>query len=58
MANYYNKRVKPKSFQVGDLVLRSSAINRPPSELKKLSLVWKGLYVMIEVVGKEAYMLA
>lgn len=58
MVNYYNKRVNPRNFQVGDLVLMSSAFSRPPSELKMLSPIWKGPYIFTKVVQNEAYRLA
>ena len=35
MARLYNKRVKERGFQVGDLVLRSCEASRPAGERKK-----------------------
>lgn len=52
VASYYNKRVKLRNFQVGDLVLISSSANRPPSELKKLSPAYEDLYIVTKVVEK------
>lgn len=46
-ANYYNKRVKPRNFQVGDWVLRSSTVRA-----KKRSQACKGPYIIAEVIGK------
>lgn len=55
MANYYNKKVKPKGFKVRESVLRSTVVSMPPSKLKKLSPLWEGPYVITEVSVKELH---
>ena len=56
-AQRYNKTVKPKSFNEGDLVLRNCQASRPAGELKKLSPSWEGPYLVSAVVGHGAYKL-
>ena len=56
VAKYYNSRVKSKVFQVGDLVLKESKVSQP-TEVRKLSLKWKGPYVIIKVIRPSAYQL-
>lgn len=43
--HYFNKKVKPMSFLIGNLALRK--IKRPMSGDGKLGPRWKGLYVVI-----------
>ncbi|XP_042484775.1 uncharacterized protein LOC122065051 [Macadamia integrifolia] len=45
---YHNKRVKPRGFVVGDLVLRKAAAADPRSE-GKLSANWEGPYIVSKV---------
>ncbi|KAL0402739.1 UNVERIFIED_CONTAM: hypothetical protein Slati_4303800 [Sesamum latifolium] len=52
MINSYNKRVKSRSFQVGDLVLRKADALKP---IGKLDRTWKGTYKVTSVIGKGAY---
>ncbi|KAL0455176.1 UNVERIFIED_CONTAM: hypothetical protein Slati_0856800 [Sesamum latifolium] len=52
MINSYNKRVKSRSFQVGDLVLRRVDALKP---IGKLNLTWEGPYKVTSVIGKGAY---
>ncbi|KAL0457062.1 UNVERIFIED_CONTAM: Gag-Pol polyprotein [Sesamum latifolium] len=52
MINSYNKRVKSRSFQVGDLVLRRVDALKPTG---KLDPTWEGPYKVTSVVGKGAY---
>ena len=57
VAQYFNKRVKPKVFEEGDLVLRNCRASRPIGEQKKLSPTWEGPYLISSVIGKGAYRL-
>ncbi|KAL0446464.1 UNVERIFIED_CONTAM: hypothetical protein Slati_1774300 [Sesamum latifolium] len=52
MINSYNKRVKSRNFQVGDLVLRRADALKP---IGKRDPTWKGLYKVTSVLGKGAY---
>ncbi|KAL0455844.1 UNVERIFIED_CONTAM: hypothetical protein Slati_0923600 [Sesamum latifolium] len=52
MINFYNKRVKSRSFQVGDLVLRRVDTLRP---VGKLDPTWEGPYKVTSILGKGAY---
>ncbi|KAL0461112.1 UNVERIFIED_CONTAM: hypothetical protein Slati_0738400 [Sesamum latifolium] len=49
MINSYNKRVKSRSFQVGDLVLRRVDALKP---IGKLDPTWEGPYKVKSVIGK------
>ena len=57
VAQYFNQKVKPKVFEVGDLVLRNCRASRPVGEHRKLSPTWEGPYLVSSVVGKRAYRL-
>ncbi|KAL0420201.1 UNVERIFIED_CONTAM: Ribonuclease HI [Sesamum latifolium] len=52
MINSYNKRVKSRSFQVEDLVLRRADALKP---IGKLDPTWEGPYKVTSVIGKGAY---
>ncbi|XP_073152616.1 uncharacterized protein [Henckelia pumila] len=54
MNKAYNDRVKPRTFQVGDLVLRKSDILK---SVGKLDPKWEGPYKVIEIVKMGAYRL-
>ncbi|XP_073125146.1 uncharacterized protein [Henckelia pumila] len=54
MTKAYNDRVKPRSFQVGDLVLRKSDILK---SVGKLDPKWEDPYKVIEIVNMETYRL-
>ncbi|XP_042499339.1 uncharacterized protein LOC122077455 [Macadamia integrifolia] len=51
---YHNRRVKPRGFVVGDLVLRKAAAADPRSE-GKLSANWEGPYIVSKVVHPRTY---
>ncbi|KAL0395195.1 UNVERIFIED_CONTAM: hypothetical protein Slati_4485700 [Sesamum latifolium] len=52
MISSYNRRVKSRSFQVGDLVLqRADALKL----IGKLDPTWEGPYKVTSVIGKGAY---
>ncbi|KAL0437676.1 UNVERIFIED_CONTAM: hypothetical protein Sradi_0475500 [Sesamum radiatum] len=52
MINSYNKRVKTRSFQVGDLVLRRTDALKP---VGKLDPTWEGPYKITSIIGRGAY---
>ncbi|KAL0439228.1 UNVERIFIED_CONTAM: hypothetical protein Slati_2405800 [Sesamum latifolium] len=52
MINSYNKRVKSRSFQVGDLVLRRADALKP---IGKLDPTWEGPYKVTSIIRKGAY---
>ena len=52
LRNYHSRRVRDRSFAVGDLVLRLKQ-----KKGHKLSPPWEGPYAIVEVVGKGAYRL-
>ncbi|KAL2224041.1 UNVERIFIED_CONTAM: hypothetical protein Sindi_3052700 [Sesamum indicum] len=54
MAKAYNARVKPRNFQVGDLVRRKAEASGP---IGKLDPKWEGPYKVVEVVSAGAYKL-
>ncbi|KAL0394845.1 UNVERIFIED_CONTAM: hypothetical protein Slati_4450700 [Sesamum latifolium] len=54
MINPYNKRVKSRGFQIGDLVLRRGDALKP---VGKLDLTWEGPYKITGIIGKGAYKL-
>ena len=46
LENSYNKRVKPRVFQPGDLVLRKVFENTTDPTTRKFQPNWEGLYVV------------
>ncbi|KAI3445287.1 hypothetical protein Pfo_001952 [Paulownia fortunei] len=54
IARAYNHRVRPRAFQVGDLVIRRAEITH---QLRKLDAKWEGPYKVMEVVNTRAYRL-
>ncbi|XP_012834007.1 PREDICTED: uncharacterized protein LOC105954870 [Erythranthe guttata] len=54
MAKAYNSKVRPRSFQVGDLVLRKAEASHP---IGKLDPKWEGPYKITKVVNTGAYRL-
>ena len=51
---YHSRKVKPRSFQEGDLVLR--LIQRTASQ-HKLSAPWEGPFVISRALGNNSYYL-
>ena len=51
---YYNRKVSPRSFQEGDLVLW--LIQRTAGQ-HKLSAPWEGPFIISKVLGNDAYYL-
>ena len=57
MRREHNKNVKPRTFQIGDLVLRKGMANtRKPNE-GKLGPNWEGPYKVLSQAGHGAYRL-
>ncbi|KAL0320131.1 UNVERIFIED_CONTAM: hypothetical protein Sradi_5274600 [Sesamum radiatum] len=52
MIHSYNKKVKARSFQVEDLVLRRVDTLKP---VGKLDPIWEGPYKVMGVIGRGAY---
>jgi hypothetical protein len=51
---YHDRKVKERSFNVGDLVLRR---NQNTKGLHKLSLPWEGPFTVAKVTGPGSYRL-
>jgi hypothetical protein len=58
MANTYNKNIRLRRFQVGDLVLRKAFQNTTNPADGKLAPKWEGPYFIDSEAGKGAYRLA
>ena len=59
MSKSYNKKVRPRDFQLGDLVLRENPKNQQQRIQKgKFEPNWLGPYVITEVFGSGAYQLS
>ncbi|KAL2232327.1 UNVERIFIED_CONTAM: Gag-Pol polyprotein [Sesamum indicum] len=54
MLRGHNKKLKPRSLQVGDLVLRKVEVSK---HVGKLDPNWEGPFKVIEIVGKGTYKL-
>ena len=54
LRRYYNRKVMPRSFQEGDLVLR--LIQRTAGQ-HKLSTPWEGPFIISKVLGNDSYYL-
>ncbi|GLT28343.1 hypothetical protein SLA2020_032830 [Shorea laevis] len=54
----YNKRVRARQFQVGDLVLRKAGLINAYSYMGKLAPNWEGPYVVVQIKRPESYVLA
>ncbi|GKV02751.1 hypothetical protein SLEP1_g15146 [Rubroshorea leprosula] len=57
LANFYNKRVHPRTFKVGDLVLKKAGLTGFETRFGKLAPNWEGLYTVAEVPHPGAYIL-
>ncbi|GKD66982.1 reverse transcriptase domain-containing protein, partial [Tanacetum coccineum] len=53
---YYNKRVRPMAFKVGEYVYRRNEASRV-EDLGKLGPKWEGPYLVIEAYGNGSYKL-
>ena len=59
MSKSYNKKVKPRGFQLGDLVLRENPKNQQQRIQKgKFEPNWLGPYIITAVYGSGAYQLS
>ncbi|MDV3201089.1 MAG: hypothetical protein Q8877_02690 [Sweet potato little leaf phytoplasma] len=54
-AKQYNKRVLPREFEVGDLVLRRADIGLKNAREGKLARNWEGSYRVSGKIGAEGY---
>ncbi|GKV44466.1 hypothetical protein SLEP1_g51650 [Rubroshorea leprosula] len=57
LTNFYNKRVHPRTFKVGDLVLRKAGLTGFETRFGKLAPNWEGPYAVAEVPHPGAYVL-
>ena len=57
MAQHFNKQVKARLFEEGDLVLRNCRDSQSIGEQRKLSPTWEGSYLVSSEVEKGAYRL-
>ena len=57
VAQYFNKQIKARAFEEGDLVLRNCRASRPTGKQRKLSPIWEGPYLVYSIIGKEVYRL-
>ena len=56
-ANLYNRCVKPRMFQSGDLVLRKVFENTVDSSVEKFQPNWEGPYIVTQVGESGSYAL-
>jgi hypothetical protein len=58
VARAYNKKVKLKSFQVGDLVWKTILpVGTKDHKFRKWSPNWEGPYTIVKVITRNPYML-
>ena len=57
LSNSYNKRVKPRTFQLGDLVLRRVFENTVDPNAGKFQPNWEGPYIVTRACESESYAL-
>ncbi|GKV02679.1 hypothetical protein SLEP1_g15077 [Rubroshorea leprosula] len=57
IASLYDKRIRPRNFRVGDLVLRKAELTRFETRYGKLALNWEGHYLVTEISHPSAYIL-
>ena len=57
LANWYNKRTKPRTFQPGDFVLRKVFENTADPTAGKLQSNWEGPYVVVRAGSAGSYAL-
>ena len=58
IARHYNNKVKPRQFQINDLVLRRVMPNTKDRAAGTLGDKWEGPYQVVSIVGHGAYQLA
>ena len=57
LARHYNRDVRVREFDAGDLVLRKAVGNMRDSNARKLALTWEGPYRVTSITGARAYYL-
>ncbi|GKV44680.1 hypothetical protein SLEP1_g51842 [Rubroshorea leprosula] len=57
LVNFYNKRVQPQTFKVGDFVFRKAGLTGFETRFGKLTPNWGGSYTVAEVPHPGAYIL-
>ncbi|XP_072064426.1 uncharacterized protein [Arachis hypogaea] len=57
LSRRHSRKVQPRTFSTGDLVLRKTEQARRPSFHGKLAAAWDGPYRVCEVLGRGAYKL-
>ncbi|GKV35456.1 hypothetical protein SLEP1_g43719 [Rubroshorea leprosula] len=57
LANFCNKRVRPRTFKVGVLVLRKAGLTGFETRFGKLALNWEGRYIVADMPHPGAYIL-
>jgi hypothetical protein len=58
VARAYNKKVKLKSFQIGDLIWKTIlSVGTKDHKFEKWSLSWEGPYTIVKVKPENSYML-
>ena len=57
LANLYNRRIKPRMFQPGDLVLRKVFENTTDLSTEKFQPNWEGPYIVTRVGESGSYAL-
>ncbi|KAK3027190.1 hypothetical protein RJ639_042456 [Escallonia herrerae] len=57
VAKFFDKRVRSRSFRIGDLVLRRMDVSIPRDAIGKLSPNWEGPYSVIKLGGPGSYQL-
>ena len=57
LAQRYNRDMRRKEFEVGDLVLRKVIGNTQDINVGKLVPTWEGPYIVIAIAGAMAYYL-
>ncbi|GKV02663.1 hypothetical protein SLEP1_g15062 [Rubroshorea leprosula] len=58
VAKFYNKRVRARQFQVGNLVLRKVGLTNVYSHMGKLAPNWEGPYMVVYIERPRCYQLA
>ena len=53
-SKYYNNKIRTRTFQVGDWVLRKVFQNTKEIDAGKLGPNWEGLYEITQVIGNGA----
>ena len=55
MTKHYNKWVRPRCFNIGELVLRRVTLATKDSEQRKLGPNWEGPYKVVNCFSRGAY---